>query len=277
MPSEIDIEEIREAYKENRLIPFIGAGFSKPLGLPDWSGLVANAAKSVGFEPDLFSLHGNNQQLLEYIKSFHPSVWQEFIHQIKLMFDCKDSDDKRRVSVTHKSLSELDIRVIYTTNYDRHIEKALEEKNKKVLSLATLSDFVKSSEHKPDCEVIKFHGSILDENSMILTETQYFDRLSLDEAVDQRLRSDLLSNNFLFIGYSFNDPNIRYIWYKIHKLKKQQSTYTEPLTLRSSYYVTFGNEPIQAKLLEKWNIKIITLDPQNRSESLSYFLNSIKD
>lgn len=274
--AELFLPEIRAAYQESRLIPFIGAGFSIPLGLPDWNSLVASIATKVGFEPELFFLHGNYQQLLEYIKTYHEPEWKEFIHSIRVLFDSEETANNRRKSKTHQALAELNLKTIYTTNYDLHIEKALQDKGKRVLALATLADFVRSVTQPIDCKVIKFHGTILDDESMILTETQYFDRMALEEAVDQRLRSDVLNKNFLFIGYSFSDPNIRYIWYRIHKLKSKQQTYSGTINLRSSYYITFGNEPIQSKLLAKWNIKVITLDPENTSDSLSEFLKSIK-
>lgn len=270
------IAEAHSFYSEKRLIPFIGSGFSKPLGLPDWKDLVGSMATKVGFEPDLFFLHGNYQQLLEYIKTYHHGEWKEFIHEMNVKFDAEDINQKRKLSITHQSLAELDLKIIYTTNYDPHIEKALQDKGKTVFSLASLEDFVRPLSNQVDCEIIKFHGTLVDEESMILTETQYFDRMSLEEAVDQRLRADILSSSFLFMGYSFSDPNIRYIWYKIHKLKSMQKTYTRDLALRNSYYITFGNEPIQAKLLQKWDIKVITLDPTDPNESLGDFLQKIK-
>lgn len=267
--------EIRQSYAEGRLIPFIGSGFSKPLGLPDWHALVGEMAEKVGYESELFFLHGNYQQLLEYLKSFHPYEWNDFIYSMNQTFTAQDVANNRRSSLTHQALAELDLRTIYTTNYDPHIELCLEDNNKKVALLAGLADFVRPLARDIDCDVIKFHGTLQDEKSIILTESQYFDRMALEEPVDQRLRSDLLSNSFLFIGYSFSDPNIRYIWYKIHKLKSQQ-TKDFPFKLRSSFYVTFGDEPIQHKLLENWDIKVVNLDPTDKTKSLSDFLRNIK-
>jgi len=268
------INEIRQVYKEEKLIPFIGSGFSKPLGLPDWNGMVGDIARKVYYEPDLFFLHGSAPQLLDYLKINHKSEWREFIHNLKVNFDSKESNEKRQASKTHQALAELAFKTVYTTNYDRHIENAFQDKGKTPLVLTKLEDFAKPWE-KHDCEIIKFHGNIIDENSMILTETQYFDRMALDEAVDQKLRSDLLSNSFLFIGYSFSDTNIRYIWYKINKLKKIQKG-DDQFDLRKSYYVTFGNEPIQAKLLQNWDIEVVSLNPENYGESLFQFLEEFK-
>lgn len=266
--------EIKKHYKEERLIPFIGSGFSKPLALPDWKELIGQIAHKIDIEPDLFVLHGSYPQLLDYIRQKDQKVWREFLHQIKVSFDSLESSAKRKSSLTHIALSELDFRTIYTTNYDLHIEKALEDRGKEVNTLSTFNDFAQIVNKKAASEIVKFHGTLEVDDSMILTETQYFNRMALEEAVDVRLRSDILSNSFLFIGYSFSDPNIRYIWYKIKKLKEQQNP-NGSINLRKSYYVTFGNQPIQETLLANWDIIIVTLDPEDRNKSLSEFLLSI--
>jgi hypothetical protein len=270
------ISEVQTVHREGRLIPFIGSGFSKPLGLPDWRGMVAEIGLRVGFEEELFFLHGSYPQLLEYLKTYHHSEWKDFIQAMRVKFDSEPVHAKRKSSKTHQALAELDLQRIYTTNYDSHIENALSDRGKNVIALASLEDFVKKVNDNINCEIIKFHGTLVDEDSMILTETQYFERMALDEAVDQKLRADILSNNFLFMGYSFSDANIRYIWYKIHKLKSLQKTYSKDLALRKSYYVTFGNEPVQSQLLKKWDIKTINLDPVDPNSSLADFLQKIK-
>ncbi len=269
------ISEIKSAYSSNRLVPFIGSGFSDPLGLPNWGQLVSNVAKKVGFDPELFFLHGSYPQLLDYIHKNKRTEWTDFVHELRVSLDSTEVNEKRKKSKTHKLLAELDFQTIYTTNYDPHIEKSLLDIGKFPKVLSQLEDFASTPQTTFTNEVIKFHGDIKKEETMILTETQYFERMGLEEAVDQRLRADLLSNSFLFMGYSFNDTNIRYIWYKIHKLKNQPIR-DNNFELRKSYYVTFGNEPIQSKLLQTWDIQIISLDPENPTESLYQFLKSLK-
>jgi hypothetical protein len=268
-------EEIQKANLEGRLIPFVGSGFSKPLGLPDWRGLIAQVAEKVGYESDLFFLHGSYPQLLEYLSRYHQFEWNAFVHNMTVIFDSEEAVQKRKKSLSHIALTQLNVKTIYTTNYDTHIESCLRDSGKCVREYASLADFVRADDKLTECEVIKFHGTLVDPSTLVLTESQYFDRMSLEEAVDQRLRSDLLSNSFLFMGYSFNDTNIRYIWYKINKLKSLQNKASE-FTLRPSYFVTFGNEPIQSELLKKWDIVTINLDPIDPTNSLADFLNQIK-
>lgn len=268
------LAEVKQAYAEGKLVPFVGSGFSKPLNLPDWRQLVAGVASNIGFDTELFFLHGSYPQLLDYIKKQHHNQWTDFIHALHVGLDSAESNEKRKTSTTHQLLAELDFKTIYTTNYDPHIEKAISDKGKTPLVLTRLEDFAAAPASGYDCEVVKFHGDIKEDDTLVLTETQYFNRMALEEAVDQKLRADLLSKSFLFFGYSFNDANIRYIWYKINKLKLEPSR-RGGFELRKSYYITFANEPIQARLLENWGIEVIALDPENPSDSLTEFLKAL--
>ena len=269
-------KELQLYYKENKLIPFIGSGFSKPLGLPDWKNLIGLLGEQLGYEQDLFFIHGNYQQLADYVKQSHYKIWDEFIHKIITKFDSEESNNKRKKSAQHIKLASLDFKTIYTTNYDCHIEGAFQDQNKKVITFSSLEDFGEyNSLVDNNRELVKFHGTLTRPESIVLTESEYFDRMSLEDAVDQRLRADVLSNNFLFIGYSFNDPNIRYIWYKLHKLRKLQNK-SNRIKLKKSFLTGFGINEIQAKLLEEWDIHVITLDPSNKEESVAELLDSIK-
>ncbi len=268
------INELKVHYKERRLIPFLGAGLSIPLGLPSWQELMGWMATKLGFESELFLLHGNFQQLAEYTKVTSRRTWKSLLNKMTRDFDSVQAIANRKKSPIHKALSSLDFKTIYTTNYDSHIEESIRDTGRKCVTLSSLADFLENREPNIT-EVIKFHGTLEDPETIILTESRYFDRMLLEEAVDQRLRADILSNSFLFIGYGFKDPNIRYIWYKIHKLREQQRIDIQ-YNLRPSYFVAFGSNPVQPKLLETWNINVITLDPTAKEKEISELLLSLK-
>lgn len=269
------IKELKEQYSVQRLIPFIGAGFSIPLDLPGWRQLIIDLGKDLGYENDLYLLHGNYQQLAEFGKLVDEKKWNAFIQKMRVGFDSKESDEKRKKSRQHLSLSELKVNTIYTTNYDPHIERCFEDKGNKVKTIISLKDFIQPDKENYNIEVIKFHGCLTEQDSIILTENQYYKRMELEHPLDQRLRSDALSNSFLFIGYSFDDPNIRYIWYKIQQQIKRYLLNGSRATPRPSYIVTFGSNEVQARILEELNIKIIALNPLDKEAQICELLDKI--
>lgn len=272
-PSEV-VSELKELYNRNALIPFIGAGFSIPLSLPSWSDLIGDLGTQLGYEKDIFLELGTFQQLAEYVYIHDLRQWNKFLLNLAIEFNSPLSCEKRRKSVQHIALADLDFKTIYTTNYDLHIEESIKDCGKKAFSISTYEDFILAAQSNDyDCEVLKFHGTLEDNPGIVLTESQYFGRMGLEGAIDQRLRSDVLTKSFLFIGYSFSDPNIRYIFYKLHKLREQirtkgVSTY--------SYFASFGTNDIQSILLKQWNIKVIELDPSNKENSVAELLKSLK-
>lgn len=263
-------------YAESRLIPFLGSGFSKPLGLPVWSELSAWIAKKLDFDPDLLALHGSDSQIAEYLNLSKTGAMKDFIYYMTTRFDAPEIVDRRKTSRTHKALGAKRWKTVYTTNYDAHIQGALEDAGAKCSVLASIADFLDSRESDAT-EVVMFHGSLRDPATIVLTESRYFERMALDEPVDQKLRADLLSNSFIFIGYSFTDPNIRYIWNRMHMIRsRQQKVDDVRLPERRCYFTSFGSGPIQPKLLEQWQIDVIAFDPaKDKSESVAELLEGI--
>ena len=54
--------------------------------------------------------------------------------------------------------------------------------------------------------MVKFHGDFNTPDQMVLSESQYMDRMRLENPMDFKLRADILGRAVLFIGYSFRDP-----------------------------------------------------------------------
>ncbi len=265
---------LQKEYQEGRLIPFLGAGFSMPLNLPSWSELVGWMAEKLRFEPELFTLHGRNEQLAEYFDLEDPNNFQDLVYEMTLRFDSADAKKARQASPMHKALGALDWHTLYTTNYDAHVEGALEDAGREAVVIASLKDF-QQSRPRGACEVIKFHGTLKQPETIVLTESAYMRRLALEDPADQRLRSDLLSHSFLFIGYRFSDYNIRHIWYRIHQLRLRSGTRGGVGPVRRCFFATHGAGPVQPRILEQWGIDVIQLDPTDKEASVTELLQGI--
>lgn len=180
---------------------FAGAGMSKMVGYVNWSELLHDIAEELGLcvdkEHDLISLaqyhvnhKGNNSGLAK-------KILEEF-------------SEHAEESETHRVLARLPIPVFWTTNYDTVIESALEKAFKVVdikHSIAQLTD----AKPKRDVVVYKMHGDVTLPRAAVISKEQYEDYHRDHSAFITTLTSDLISKTFLFIGFSFTDPNLDYV------------------------------------------------------------------
>jgi hypothetical protein len=156
--------------------------------------------------------------LSDMLKEIYPS---DFSSQIKSPYDV---------------LSNLDLPIYITTNYDRFMEEALSKNSRKKPE----SDFCKWSDklikyaktvdipsvfdetqYKPTEErplVYHVHGDVNIPGSMVLTERDYFEFvINMNKGEDKEImpaiiRRELATSSLLFIGYSLEDINFRAIF-----------------------------------------------------------------
>lgn len=114
-------------------------------------------------------------------------------------------------------LTRLPIFTYWTTNYDSLIEDGLRAANRN-------PDVKSESEQLPvlfpdrDAVVYKMHGDILNPAHAVLTKTDYELYEHRRPLFRTALKGDLVSKVFLFVGFSFEDPNLDYILSQIHSL-----------------------------------------------------------
>jgi hypothetical protein len=262
------IAPLRELRKDGRLIPFVGAGLSIPFGLPSWSQLLDIIARQLGYDPEVFQLNGTHLQLAEYYVATKGSIGPLRSEMDRLF---NPTDDKIKTSRAHTALVEMKLPLIYTTNYDRIIERAFELRDTPCHTIANIDDIATAPADAT--HIVKFHGTFSDDASLVLTESSYFDRLEFESAIDIKLRADILGKSLLFVGYSLSDVNIRYMLYKLHKLRKQVKR--DAKRHPSAYLTTFSSGEIQRTLLALWDVSIIELDPLNKTESIDHFLEGL--
>jgi len=263
-----DLAAIRELRREGRLIPFVGAGLSVPLGLPSWSSLLDIIAVQLGYDPEVYRSNGDALQLAEYYVAAKGSIGPLRSEMDRLF---NPTDAAISASKSHSLLVDLQVPLIYTTNYDQIIERAFELRGAACHTIANIDDV--ASAPADATLVVKFHGTFSDDASLVLTESSYFERLDFESAIDIKLRADTLGKSLLFIGYSLSDINIRYMVYKLHKLKHRATR--EALRTPSAYLLAFGAGEIQRTLLAQWDVDVIELDPIDKTASTEAFLESL--
>jgi SIR2-like domain len=268
MSSTSDFEDLRGMRRDGKLIPFVGAGLSMPLGLPSSDSLVSTIAEQLDYDPEVFKLSGSFFQLAEYYVATKGSIGP-LRSEMDRMFN--PADRAIRSSAAHQALVSMNLPLIYTTNYDRIIERAFELRKVACHTIANIDDIALAPPHAT--HVVKFHGTFSDDASLVLTESSYFDRLEFESAIDIKLRADILGKCLMFVGYSLGDVNIRYMLYKLHKLRLRVKR--DVSRLPSAYLVTFGSGEVQRTLLAQWDVAVVDLDPINKTQSMGDFLGAL--
>lgn len=259
-------KELRKAIKEKNVVLFVGAGISATLGLPTWDDLIAAIGNDLGYDADLFKQYGDSLILAEYY-----AVVKGRIGELRSWMDQNWNIPENRIkeSKIYETIVKLDFPLIYTTNYDHCLEKAFDAWNKKFQKIIDVDDLV--SLDNETTQIVKFHGDTISDDSIVLTESSYFERLNFESPLDIKLRSDMLGKTILFVGYSLSDINIRLLIYKLDQLWKKSNTSKRP----KSYVFLPTPNPIQQKIFENRGIVTIIGEGLDKTESTEKFLTSL--
>lgn len=256
------LDQLADLLQNKKLILFAGAGVSANLGIPTWEELMEYIAKDseISYNPQIFKCMGSYLELMEYY-----SLKKNGVEELKewMCSEWNGKEIQKENLNIHNRIVELDFPIVYTTNFEHWLEKAYQNK-KPVQVISTISDMQVTEDFKT--KIIKFHGDC-EKTDLVLTEESHFERMDFETALDIQFRADLLQHSVLFIGYSLSDMNVRYMLYRMQKMKeKLMDTISKP----SIYFVTHKYNPINREILKKRGI--ITIYEE---QGLLHFLNQI--
>lgn len=263
------MEHLIRAVKEKRFILFVGGGVSMNLGLPEWKELISHLADELNYPREKFHSYGDYLSLAEYYQEKHGSL-DPLIQWMDTSWHCPAIDVGS--CDIHRLIVELDPPIIYTTNYDRWIERAFDHYGKPYTRIVNVADLINIREGVP--QIVKFHGDFDDPASIVLTESSYFNRLDFEGPLDIKLRSDMLSRTILFIGYRLSDINIRYLIYKLQRLWDGSVCST---SRPQSYIFLAQKNPVQEAVLRKRGIATLFSKRDLPGEGLREFLETLAE
>ncbi|NLM07281.1 MAG: hypothetical protein GX219_10300 [Tissierellia bacterium] len=215
MPRKELIDELEKALSINELSVFIGAGLSKGAGHYDWKGLLEKPALKLNLdvskEYDLISLaqYYCNQEGRAKINQLIREAFPKTLP----------------VNKNYELLAKLPIDTYWTTNYDQLIENSLIQNKREHLVITRDKDLHLQSK-KYDAIIYKMHGDIDDPDNAVLTRDDY-ERYGITDRTlfKDVLEGHLITNTFMFLGFSFSDPNFNFI---LGKLKALSNGNTRP-------------------------------------------------
>jgi hypothetical protein len=259
-------DELVAAISRRKAILFVGAGASMSVGLPSWDLLAEHMAEELDVPADLSS-GVSYQTLAEYYRLRSGSIgplrsWMDRHWHV--------SQEAIEGSRLHRLIVDLDFPIIYTTNYDRNLEAAFDLHGCPYDRIANARDI--AAAEGTATQIIKFHGDFEDDASLVLAETDYFNRLSFEAPLDVKFKADALGRTILFIGYSMSDINIRLLLHRLWQTWKGSGH--ERDRPRSFVFMPSCN-PIQEAVLGSWGITLLHGDVDDPGEALIEFLDTV--
>lgn len=201
------IERWAKSLERGAAAAFIGAGLSCSAGYPTWRKLLLDIARELGLDIE-------QEHDLAGIAQY--SLNQENRKRNKLATLIADHFPPKPPPEPFRILARLPLRHIWTTNYDRLAEAAWRDERKELDVKSVNKDL---GVDKPWAHAIlyKMHGSVDHPSDVVIAKDDY-ELYRRDRAgFLQILAGHLVSKQFLFLGFSFTDPNISHLFASIRE------------------------------------------------------------
>lgn len=201
---ELFIQRFLNELEEDNVAIFAGAGLSSSAGYVNWKELLRPLADELSLDID------EEQDLVGVAQYYLNENGRNRISQ-QLMDEIATA---KQPTTNHQILSRLPIKTYWTTNYDKLVEKSLEGAGK-IVDVKYTNNHLAVTKKKRDAIVYKMHGDIDHPDTAILTKDDYEKYPLKMKPYITALSGDLVSKTFLFIGFSFTDPNLDYIMSRV--------------------------------------------------------------
>lgn len=253
------IQDFSKALRENNAAIFAGAGLSSDAGFVNWRELLREVAEDL-------SLNIDKEDDLVGIAQYYCN---ETGNRGRINQIITDHFQKRAtITENHRILARLPISTFWTTNYDKLIEEALEDNNKTVDKKFEPDNLAITVDNR-DAVIYKMHGDVSRVHKAIITRDDYEKYEYTHSLFTTALKGDLVSKTFLFIGFSFNDPNLNYILSRVRigLDKNQRPHYCFLRTIAKSDYKSIedyeyakAKQELQINDLKRFSINTILVN-----------------
>jgi hypothetical protein CLOSPO_02616 len=189
---------IQQAERDKRLVFFVGAGASIPSGMPSWKEAIEIIRERMNVAPQDDFLKIPQYYYVQYGKRDYTRLMRE-VFKHKKMLSPND---------IHHEIFKFQVSTIVTTNYDYLLEEAAKAAYRVVDVISQDSDLVYGF---AESKIIKMHGDFEHDN-FVLKEEDYLNYAQNFRLLTAYIKALIAGNTLVFIGYSFNDPDLKQIF-----------------------------------------------------------------
>lgn len=241
---------------------FLGAGVSMRAGLPSWDGLLRQMAEAIRVSDPL-----TTQIMFQAINEKNYTLAAEYYWLAAKVLE----GDKR--TLLSRILEEYDptkiaavatlpARTFLTTNFDRSILDALANARGKAPRDYRRGDSSFGQSLWDDHVLVaRIHGAVESPSSIVLSDSQ-FKSLIKDSDYVNLLRACFVQRNVLFLGFSFYDPAIRWVFEEINREFGPATPGRHLAVLPSDASSDFVQKA------NRLNIEVVTYDPSDSHGAL---------
>ncbi|MDJ0842153.1 MAG: SIR2 family protein [Acidobacteriota bacterium] len=257
------IQELLDKYRsrQENISFFVGAGLSMPL-FPSWKDLLrellnlCGEKRNLGFDHnDLDARISNGDNSLELANYFRKALPDaSYYDLLDRLFDKEFGKDD--IPKAYEALLNLSPQLLVTTNYD-NIPNACLGNTHTIVTHDQISELNRRLQKGKPC-VLKLHGDIDNQKTMILTSEDYSNIIHKNLETNAFMKSYFTNYTVLFLGFSLTDPHI--LLY-LDFLKGIQ------ITAGITHYALLPNvTPFDCHILEdRYNVKVIPYKPADPS------------
>lgn len=239
---------------------FAGAGLSVPAGYVNWRELIRPLAEELQLNIDL-------ESDLVGVAQFHVNANGANRHRLhKAVVEAISPTNPP--TINHELLAQLPIRTWWTTNYDKLIETALRNEGK-IVDVKSAVPQLATSRPGRHATLFKMHGDVDRPDEAVATRDDY-ERFPRDrDAFITGLAGDLVSKTFLFLGFSFADPNLAHVLTRVrltytNNQRRHYAVFKKRTQLPGENADEFAHHSLRQDLviedLKRFNMKVLLVD-----------------
>ena len=273
------LESLQARYADGKIVPIIGAGFSKPFDLPNWGDLLVDVAHSFGVDSSVLKTIRaiiNRQKYVEAVSTVTSVTGKTEIDiqnaVVKIIAEkkialCKQNNvsEFSELKIDNNYIDLNRFNTLFTLNYDEIIADF-----NKIYSNYTISKFKSTGDIGNKKNIIYLHGRISEPKSIVLAKANY-NAIYNDDDFKRKLVAFALDRTFLFMGFSFQDEYIR----------KFLETFTQDLDV--VHYALMDKSSVELlgdevkNIREQYKVEIIPFDDSSKRhiQEIRKFISSI--